>query len=88
MRRKREKAKKNQRAVDNQRAVENANEMPKPPADVRNGPRQPSWTIYRSTLAERIGIVHAPNAETAVRKAIEIFGIKDPRHRLMARRIR
>jgi len=74
MRRKREKAKKNQRAVDNQRTVENANE--------------PSWTIYRSTSAERIGIVHAPSAETAVRRAIEIFGIKDPKHRLMARRIR
>ena len=60
----------------------------KAPADVPDGPAQQSWTIYRSTPFERIGIVHARNAETAVRRAIEIFGIKDPKHRLMARRIR
>jgi hypothetical protein len=63
----------------------------KPPADVPDGPPQTSWAIYRikSTPAERLGVVHAPDADGAIRRAIEVFLISDPHQqsRLMARRI-
>ena len=63
----------------------------KPPADAPDRPPQTSWAIYRikSTPAERLGVVHAPDADAAIRRAIEVFGIADPQRqqRLMARRI-
>ena len=51
----------------------------------------PRWKISRikSTPAEELGTVEAPDAETAIRVAIKEFEITDPQHqrRLAARRV-
>ena len=51
----------------------------------------PRWRISRikSTPAADLGTVQAPDAEAAIKAAIERFGIKNPQHqqRLVARRI-
>jgi hypothetical protein len=51
----------------------------------------PRWRISRikSTPAADLGTVQGPDAEAAIRAAIEQFGIKNPQHqqRLVARRI-
>ena len=51
----------------------------------------PTWRIVRlkKTPAAEIGIVEAPDAESAIRVAIEKFGISDPQkqERLAAYRV-
>jgi hypothetical protein len=52
----------------------------------------PRWRItrIRSTPAVEIGTVEAPDADSAIREAIRLFGIKEgwKRERLAARRLR
>ena len=45
---------------------------PKQPATLRN------WPMIKSTPAALVGYVDAPDAESAIQKAIEEFEIKDP----------
>ncbi len=51
---------------------------------------EPTWYIYRlrHTPATFVGSVEAPDAETAIKKAIEEFNITDPQQqaRLIAQR--
>jgi hypothetical protein len=64
-----------------------ATRMPKK----RNGSAtEPTWYVYRlrHTPATFVGVVEAPDAETAIKKAIEQFNITDPQQqkRLVAQR--
>ena len=51
----------------------------------------PSWRIIRvkATPAEQVGVVDAPDKQTAIKLAIEKYGVKNPHHqkRLMAFRV-
>jgi len=60
-------------------------------AKKRNGfASEPTWYVYRlrHTPATFVGSVEAPDAETAIKKAIEKFNITDPQQqkRLIAQR--
>jgi hypothetical protein len=57
----------------------------------RNGfAPEPTWYVYRlrHTPASFVGSVEAPDAETAIKRAIEEFNITDPQQqkRLIAQR--
>jgi hypothetical protein len=61
----------------------------KPAAEAAATPKMHSWAIYRlkGTPAALIGRVEAPDAETAIRKAIDEFAIEPALHkRLLAQR--
>jgi hypothetical protein len=65
--------------------------MSKRSSSRRTAAELPRWRITRikATPAADVGTVQAPDAEAAIRAAIERFGIKNPQHqqRLVARRI-
>jgi hypothetical protein len=56
----------------------------------KKSPAEHAWSIFRirKTPAELLGRVCAPDQDTAIRKAIELFKITNPEHqkRLIAQR--